>query len=77
MLATPGLAGDIVHTPGHSPVSVCLLRDDGSVFTGDVTPPMLVTDEQADEVVASWDRLRQRGAPALYAGHGPVRPMPA
>jgi endoribonuclease LACTB2 len=70
-----GIAGEILHTPGHSDDSVSLLLDDGSVFTGDLTHPALVGGDDAGVVVASWRLLRERGATRLYPGHGPVRQM--
>ena len=70
-----GIAGEIVHTPGHSDDSVSLLLDDGSAFTGDLTHPALVVEEQASAVAASWRLLRERGATRVYPGHGPVRPI--
>ncbi|MBA3646524.1 MAG: MBL fold metallo-hydrolase [Gemmatimonadaceae bacterium] len=73
LLETVGISGEIISSPGHSPDSVSLLLDDGSVFTGDLTHPMMVTEEQADEVFASWRTLKDRGAITVYAGHGPVR----
>lgn len=77
LLATIGLDGQLVHTPGHSDDSVSLLLDTNAVFTGDLTHPMLVTEETAEAVARSWQRLRDLGATTVYAGHGPVRPMPA
>ena len=74
-LAALGIAGEIVPTPGHSPDSVSLLLDDGSAFTGDLTPPSMIGDEES-EASASWRRLREKGARAVYPGHGPVGPMP-
>jgi glyoxylase-like metal-dependent hydrolase (beta-lactamase superfamily II) len=71
LLARIGIMGEIVHTPGHSDDSVSLLLDDGSVFTGDLTPPALA-DEQA---MASWRALRERGATRVYPGHGPLWPL--
>lgn len=70
-----GIAGEILHTPGHSDDSVTLLLDDGSAFTGDLTPPMLLDDASASVVTASWRMLRERGARRVYPGHGPVRPL--
>jgi ribonuclease/clavin/mitogillin len=77
LLATIGIAGEIVPTPGHSDDSVSLLLDDGSVFTGDLTPPGFATEDDADVVAASWQVLRDRGATRIYPAHGPVHPMPA
>ena len=74
-LAKIGIAGEILPTPGHSPDSVSLLLDDGSAFTGDLTHPALVTEETAEEVAASWQLLRDRGATRVFAGHGSIRPL--
>lgn len=76
-LARLGIAGEIVHTPGHSDDSVSLVLDTGEAFTGDLTHPGLATDDSAKTVARSWQRLRERGATTVYAGHGPVRPMHA
>lgn len=75
LLSRLGIAGEILHTPGHSPDSVSLLLDDGAVFTGDLTHPMFATEEDTDVVNASWALLRARGATTVHAGHGPVRPI--
>jgi len=78
LLASIGFSGEIIHTPGHSDDSVSLLLDDGSVFTGDLTPPFLAADgEQAAVLRDSWQRLRERGATRIYPGHTAVRPMGA
>ena len=70
-----GISGEIVHTPGHSDDSVSLLLDDGSVFTGDLTPPGYATENTEDVVAASWQRLRDLGARRVYPAHGPRRSM--
>jgi endoribonuclease LACTB2 len=75
MLAEIGLAGEILPTPGHSDDSVSLLLDDGSAFTGDLTPPALVTEETESLVTASWQRLREHGMTRIYPGHGPSREL--
>jgi len=75
LLASIGLAGEILPTPGHSDDSVSLLLDDGAVFTGDLTPPALVGPEDPAVVAASWRLLQSRGAKRVYPGHGPVRPL--
>ena len=78
LLESIGFAGEIVHTPGHSDDSVSLLLDDGSVFTGDLTPPFLAeTEEQAAVLRASWQTLKDRGATRIYPGHTSVRPFGA
>jgi glyoxylase-like metal-dependent hydrolase (beta-lactamase superfamily II) len=69
------IPGEIIHTPGHSEDSVSLLLDDGSVFTGDLTPPDRVGLEDPVVVSASWRLLRQKGARRIYPGHGPIVSM--
>jgi len=68
-----GLAGEIVPTPGHSDDSVSLILDDGSAFTGDLTPMVVAEPEHVDTLAASWKRLRDLGMTTVYPGHGPVR----
>ena len=75
VLAEISLAGEIVHTPGHSPDSVSLLLDDGKAFTGDLTHPMLIGADAAAETEASWQRLRDLGAQTVYPGHSAIRPI--
>lgn len=77
LLKSIGIPGEILHTPGHSDDSVSLLLDDGSVFTGDLTPPALVSVEDPAVVSASWRLLRERGARRVYPGHGPIRQLEA
>jgi glyoxylase-like metal-dependent hydrolase (beta-lactamase superfamily II) len=73
LLEDLGIEGEILHTPGHSYDSVALLLDDGSVFTGDLTHPAMIGDEDPDVVHASWRLLRDKGAAMVYPGHGPIR----
>lgn len=75
VLEAIGIAGEILYTPGHSDDSVSLVLDDGSAFTGDLTPLALASEANADALAASWRRLRERGAKRIYPGHGPVRDL--
>ncbi len=75
LLAQIGIPGEILATPGHSVDSVCLLLDDGSVFTGDLTPAELAWGEAGEVVKASWQLLREHGAQLIYPGHGPLRTL--
>lgn len=72
-----GIPGEILHTPGHSDDSISLLLDDGSVFTGDLTPPDYIGMEDPAVISASWRLLRERGARLVYPGHGAIRQMEA
>lgn len=76
LLARLGIAGEILHTPGHSDDSVSVLLDDGAVFTGDLTDPRMVGPENPEVVRTSWKLLKRRGAARVYAGHGPIRALP-
>jgi glyoxylase-like metal-dependent hydrolase (beta-lactamase superfamily II) len=76
VLARIGIAGEILATPGHSDDSVSLVLDEGQVFTGDLPPPGIEGQDEAETIVESWRRLREKGARMVYPGHGPVRPMP-
>ena len=75
LLEQIGIGGEILHTPGHSDDSVSLLLDDGSAFTGDLTPPAAIGLEDPAIVSASWQLLREHGATTVYPGHGPVRSL--
>ncbi|MGD8815525.1 MAG: MBL fold metallo-hydrolase [Anaerolineales bacterium] len=75
VLEEVGIFGEILHTPGHSEDSVSVLLDDGSAFTGDLTPPDRIGNEEPEVVLTSWRLLRDRGAKLIYPGHGPVRSM--
>ncbi len=68
-----GIPGQILHTPGHTDHCVSLLLDDGSAFTGDLTPEEQAFDNP--QALASWSLLREAGATKLYPAHGPVRPL--
>lgn len=76
VLASMGLDGQFVHTPGHSDDSITVLFDSGEAFTGDLTWPTFASEEAMEQVMTSWARLRALGARTVHAGHGPVRPMP-
>jgi len=75
LLEQIGIPGQILHTPGHSDDSVSLLLDDGSVFTGDLTPPEFIGPEDVETISASWRLLREHGATRVFPGHGPIRPL--
>lgn len=75
LLASIGIPGQIVLTPGHSDDSVSLLLDDGSAFTGDLTHPARIGQEDPAVVFASWRRLLEQGATRIYPGHGPAWPL--
>jgi len=68
-----GIQGEILSTPGHSDDSVTLILDDGTAFTGDLTPRGNATEESRSEVEQSWEILQAHHVKTIYPGHGPVR----
>jgi len=70
-LATLGLPGEIISTPGHSDDSITLVLDDGAAFTGDLPHPM-VLDDSMEAARESWRNIRRSGGKTIYPGHGPV-----
>jgi len=77
-----GLAGRLLHTPGHSTGDLTLVLDEGHAFVGDLvqgrriarfTSPefsIMATDETA--MFASWRVLLESGAKVIYPGHGNI-----
>ena len=68
-LASLGIDGEILHTPGHSVDSVTLVLDEGFAFTGDLPPRFMLTD---DDKVAhqSWDKIYQHKITRIFPAHG-------
>ena len=75
MLAALGIAGEIVHTPGHSADSVSLVLDRGIAFTGDLPPISRLGLEDRHVVAESWQKLRDRGVTTIYGAHSPPVPI--
>ena len=75
-LAEYGLPGVIVHTPGHTAGSCCLLLEDGSGFVGDMVttsrkPHLQRTFvEDPEQLRESYIRLRGLKLGRVYGGHG-------
>ena len=75
LLSKLGIAGEIIHTPGHSDDSVTLVLDNGGAFTGDLTLESMVAPEDPAVVARSWQSLRERGVTTIYPGHGAMYPL--
>jgi len=67
-LASLGLNGEIIHTPGHSDDSVTLILDEGCAFTGDLHPSFMNIDDAKTR--ASWDKIHQHKITRIFPGHG-------
>ncbi len=68
-LASLGLSGEIIPTPGHSDDSVTLILDDGLAFTGDLPPRFIVREDDA-VTKASWDKIDAHGVKQIFPAHG-------
>ena len=68
-LATLGLRGEIIPTPGHSDDSITLILDEGYAFIGDL-PPRMMAPEGDTVTRGSWDRIYQRQITRLFPAHG-------
>jgi len=68
-LRTAGIAGEILHTPGHSDDSISLLLDDGSLFVGDLNPLYELELHKGTKIYESWKHLLARNPVKVYYGH--------
>ena len=69
ILASLGLNGEIIHTPGHSDDSVTLILDEGFAFTGDLHPRFMVSEED-QKSLHSWDKIYQHKITRIFPAHG-------
>lgn len=68
-LASLGITGEIIATPGHSVDSITLILDEGFAFTGDLPPQFLVSEE--DELTReSWNKIHQHAVKRIFPAHG-------
>lgn len=74
-----GIAGRIIHTPGHSPGSVSVRLETGDVFVGCMVqnslpfclrPSLPIYAQDIEEVKHSWKVLVAAGVSTIYPGHG-------
>jgi len=68
-LASLGIEGEIIPTPGHSDDSVTLILDEGFAFTGDLPPRFLVTDDNP-VTKQSWESIYQHKISRIFPAHG-------
>jgi len=71
-----GFQGELLHTPGHSCGSICLLLEEGTALAGDTVfgifpnsafPPFA---ENVQELLSSWHLLLSAGCQEFLPGHG-------
>ena len=67
-LASIGLDGEILQTPGHSDDSITLILDEGFAFTGDLHPSFMNIDDP--QTRTSWEKIHQHRISRIFPGHG-------
>jgi glyoxylase-like metal-dependent hydrolase (beta-lactamase superfamily II) len=72
-----GIAGKIIHTPGHSPSSISILLENGEALVGDLVRPdrdgelglgMFYRDEE--RLIESLERVADFESKRIYLSHG-------
>jgi len=70
-----GLAGTILHVPGHSAGSIAVLTDEGAFFSGDflenrTRPSTATIVDDAEALKVSFERVKTLDIKNAYPGHG-------
>lgn len=67
-LASIGIEGEVIQTPGHSDDSVSLITDAHEVLIGDLYPvsQIMLDDAKSQQ---SWARIREKGGKYIYPSH--------
>lgn len=82
-LAPHGVAGRIIHTPGHSPGSVSIVLESGDALVGDLAmnalplrrrPGLPIFAEDPAQVLESWRMLLELDIHTIHPAHGPSFP---
>ena len=69
LLEECGIAGEVVHTPGHSEDSISLCLDEGVFFVGDLNPLYESELHRGTKIGESWDKLLARNPVKVYYGN--------
>jgi hydroxyacylglutathione hydrolase len=78
-LAEYGVAGRVIHTPGHTAGSLSVLLDSGDAFVGCLAhsgppfrlhPDLPLYADLPDELRRSWAKVIALGAKRIHPGHG-------
>ncbi len=78
-LAKYGIAGEVIHTPGHTSGSVSVLLETGEAFVGCLAhsnfpfrygPGLPILADEPQSLHSSWKTLLEKGADTIYPAHG-------
>ena len=70
-LASLGISGELLYTPGHSDDSISVVLDDGTAIVGDLPPLCLVSGYENPVLETSWDDLLAHGVTRALHAHAP------
>lgn len=70
-----GIDMKVVHTPGHSPGSSCIITSDGACFCGDLfentrNPRINAIVDDPEKMKASVEKIMKYNFNTIYPGHG-------
>ena len=69
LLQEMGIAGTIIHTPGHSDDSISLMLDSGELFVGDLNPLYELELHKGTQIGETWNALLAMHPPmTVFAG---------
>lgn len=68
-LASCGIPGAIISTPGHTNDSISLILDNGDTFVGDLYPQNQVPLYNNPVLTNSWQKLQDNGASLIHFAH--------
>lgn len=74
-LTAYGVQAKVLHTPGHTPGSICLLDDEGNLIAGDLfannnKPSLAINAQDFKELKESADKVLRCRVKMIYPGHG-------
>lgn len=68
-LESIGIAGEVIHTPGHSEDSVSLILDSGTAIVGDLPPYAALAAMEDERVKTSYEKILSHGVSRVHYGH--------
>ena len=71
LLASIGIAAQVIRTPGHSDDSISLVTDSGDACIGDLYPLEQVMPDDS-VTLDSWTRIRAAGGRRILPSHAPA-----
>jgi len=68
-LASLGISGEVIHTPGHSDDSISLILDEGIAIVGDLPPYSALEATDDETVLNSYKMILSHSVTRLCFGH--------